>query len=478
MHDNAVLQFKESLKAFDAVFDQLCLTIVAIKKEDKWLSLYTCLALNNSEDAGRFESRTITAGSELIALFVPYPTDDFERLFNEMLSGALAVDVGLAAYQIFLNRIAAGFQSQSITGSQLHFMNIWKPLREYAPDKEAFRPTIVLQTLGDRFYELVSHDDNERISKRLRTHKTPFNGLDGLLQFAGTRNRPNSSSDQALVEIKMVLPFSATVQEDQVLIDTPQSLASKLSMLFFFSGHESLTVAYTTYVSVAGRPNVVSIPFRIQWPTDVSRAQAHLLYESEEIEAMTVRHWSSGANWRVTVDSYFDPESKFLKEALQGDSPRFKGEKRSEAFEQAIVRLLTLAGMAVTWHGALRQPERPDLAGYCELPGRRVALIGECTLEKPSVKLSTVKSRVSAVLELAENSAEILPVVFTACDPAQSDYRDAAKEGIALVGRNEIGYILELVERNAGVLEVIKQIENSKTINDFPDIARWNDRYS
>jgi hypothetical protein len=69
-------------------------------------------------------------------------------------------------------------------------------------------------------------------------------------------------------------------------------------------------------------------------------------------------------------------------------------------------------------------------------------------------------------------------VVFTACDPAQSDYRDAAKEGIALVGRNEIGYILELVERNAGVSEVIKQIENSKTIYDFPEIARWNDRYS
>jgi hypothetical protein len=76
------------------------------------------------------------------------------------------------------------------------------------------------------------------------------------------------------------------------------------------------------------------------------------------------------------------------------------------------------------------------------------------------------------------DSAEVLPVVFTACDPIQSDYDSAATEGIALVGRSQIGWILELVERNSGVSEIIKQIENTRTINSFPNIARWEERYT
>ncbi|HWS16759.1 MAG TPA: hypothetical protein VN223_02025, partial [Candidatus Elarobacter sp.] len=360
----------------------------------------------------------------------------------------------------------------------LQFLSVWKPKKQHDANPAEYRPSLVLHTSGDRFYELLSHDDNERISKYLRTRRPAYSGLDGLLQFAGARSRPNTSSDQALVEIKAILPFKTTTQEDEVLVDCPKSLAPKLSMLFFFSGHESTTVRYSKHSPVAGRPHSVSVPFHIDWPSNVSQAEAHVLYDKNEVETVAVRHWASRANWRVAVDSYFDPETRLLKEALSGDSQRFKGEKRSEAFEQAIVRLLTLAGMAVTWHGEIRESGRPDLAGYCEISGRRIALIGECTLEKPVVKLGTLKSRLGAVLQLVGDSAEVLPVVFAACDPIQSDYKNAAKEGIALMGRSEIGWLLELVERNARLSEVIKQIENSKMINSFPDIARWDDRYS
>jgi hypothetical protein len=241
----------------------------------------------------------------------------------------------------------------------LHFSSVWRPSREYAPDPEAYRSSMVLQTLGDRFYELLSQDDNERISKVLRGLKRPYNGLDGLLQFVGTRHRPNSSSDQALIEIKAVFPFKVTTLEDQVFVDCPKSLAPKLSMVFFFSGHESIAVRYSKSSSISGRPNCVSVPFHIEWPSNVSQAQAHVLYGKKEVETVVVRHWASGANWRIAVDSYFDPGTQPLKEALSGDSQRFKGEKRSEVFELAIVRLLTLAGMAVTWHGDIRQSGRP-----------------------------------------------------------------------------------------------------------------------
>lgn len=440
--------------------------------------MYTCLLLANSDDAKVFESKPVTVKSELVGLFVTYPFDAFETLLKEIENGSLSLSVGSKTYRIYLNRVAAGLKSQSVSAPKLSFSSIWKPGREYEPDPNGYRPSIVLQTLGDRFYELLSPDDNERISKRLRAHKPRYNGLDGLLQFVGTRHRPNSSSDQALVEIKAVFPFKTTIQEDQIFVDSPKSVAPKVSTLFFFSGHESMTVRCSKQFPIADQPNFVSVPFHIEWPSNVSQAEAHVLYDKKEVETVSIRHWASRANWRVAVDSYFDSEARLLKEALRGDSQRLKGEKRSEAFEQAIVRVLTLAGMAVTWHGDIRQSGRPDLAGYCEVPGRRIALIGECTLEKPSVKLSTLKSRLSEVLQLVGDSAEVLPVVFTACDPIQSDYDSAATEGIALVGRSQIGWILELVERNSGVSEIIKQIENTRTINSFPNIARWEERYT
>jgi hypothetical protein len=113
------------------------------------------------------------------------------------------------------------------------------------------------------------------------------------------------------------------------------------------------------------------------------------------------------------------------------------------------------------------------LAGYCEVPGRRIALIGECTLEKPNVKLDALKSRMSSVQQLADDSVEILPVVFTACEPIQADYESAAREGIALLGKKEIAWLLELIERNAKLPEIIRQIENTRVLNGIPGVARW-----
>src|SRR5579864_378353 len=331
MPDNAVLQFTKSIKSFGKAFNHLSLRCVAIKNEKKWISIYTSLMLANADDAGVFESKPVTAKSELVGLFVTYPVDAFETLVKEIENGSLSLTVGPKTYRIYLNRVAAGLTSQSVNSPKLNFSSVWKPARQYAPDPALYRPSIVLQALGDRFYELLSPDDNARISKLLRAHKPPYNGLDGLLQFVGTKHRPNSSSDQALVEIKAVLPFKTTVQEDQVFIDCPKSLAPKVSMLFFFSGHESIMVRCSKKLIVADHLNCVSVPFHIEWPSNVSQAEAHVLYDKKEVETVVVRHWASRANWRIAVDSYFDPETQLLKEALRGDSQRLKGEKRSEA---------------------------------------------------------------------------------------------------------------------------------------------------
>jgi hypothetical protein len=477
MSDDPIQQFRERIGPFMDVFDQLCFGCAAVRIEDKWVSIYTYLTLNNSTDAGTCQPRTIEVGSEFFAFFLSYQPNELDSLMRQFEKGSLSLTLKDQSYQIFLTRLDAGLQSQNSGSLKTRLGSPWRPQRGWHGSPIPYRPSIQLKATGDNFYELIPRDASDRISRQLITHTPPYNGLNGLLEFMGSVNRPNTSGNEALVEIKAILPFDIKVLEDQVIVECPAPLASKLSTLFFFSAHESVTVPYSAEPVSLSSSNRGVVPFPIPWPGAVPQAEAHVRYNEEELERITIRHWTTGANWRVTADSYFDPNSKLLKQALRGEAQNQKEEKRSEAFEQAIVRLLNLGGIAATWHGSLRHSGKPDLAAYCQIPGRRIVLVGECTLEKPNAKLSTLKSRIGKLREKIAQSAEVLAVVFTACDPVQADYTEAAKANIALVGCNEIACIEELVEGNAGPSSIIKQIENTIMVHDFSMVARWAPRY-
>lgn len=476
MPESNIFQFKDQIRPFRNAFDQLCLTCAAIRIEGKWVSIYTCVAFSNSTDAGLFKSRTVTAGPEFVALFNSYPTDIFESLLQEVESGTLAITVEGEQFQVFLNRAAAGLNTQLTRTPSLQFCGVWRQRREWSEDQLTYRPRIQTLANGDRFYELLSVEDNQRISRQLRAQMPAYNGLDGLLRSMGSSSRPDAGSNEAVTVVEAILPFRTTVEEEHVIVQCPESLVSHLSVLFFFSPHESNNVQYAEASKITSGSNAI-VKFPIPWPAAASDAEAHVRYDSEEVERISVRHWATGANWRVRLDQYFDPGSKLLKAALTDLARNSKEGKRSEAFEQAIVRLLNLGGIAAIWHGALRHSGKPDLAAYCGIPGRRIALLGECTLENPAAKLSTLKSRLSEARGLMADSADVLAVVFTACEPVESDYAEAAKAGIALLGRNEIANVQQLVERNAGAEAIIKQIENSITMHDSPMISRWQSRY-
>jgi hypothetical protein len=233
MVDKTVLQFQEIVESFKEVLDEVSIRCVAIRNEDKWISIYTGLILKNSKDSNSLETKIAPPGSELIALSVPCPRKDFEMFLKETESGSLLLNTGPESHQIFLNRSAAGLKTQNISGPRLQFQNVWRPLRQYSLPQETFQPTIILQALGDRFYEVISPEDNARISKALRAHRPAYDGLEGLLQFFGSRNRPNGSTE-SVIEMKAVLPFRTTIREDQVFVECPSAVAPKVSVLYFF----------------------------------------------------------------------------------------------------------------------------------------------------------------------------------------------------------------------------------------------------
>jgi hypothetical protein len=471
MSSPVLSEFQECITAFRTAVDKLTVTCAAVRLQEKWVSLYTCITLSNSLDTPVFTPRSLNIGANFIGIFVQYAPEKFDFLLKELESSSLTLESEGETFRVFMNRIAAGLSGQMMNQATLQFFGVMRPQREYAQDKGSFRPSIEIGCAGDRMNEVLSNDEIGRISKQLRTLPSPVNGLQGLLHAMESKI-VLGSSDQIHLDIKAVLPFETMIEEEQVQVRCPESVASKLSVVFFLSPRGSERVYYSKHLPVPERPGWCIVPFPIPWGADTEKTDAHVYYDQEEVEKFTIRHWGATANWRLMVDNDFDPGAKLLSEAL-------KGPKKSEIFEQAVVRLLTLGGIPATWYGESRESRKPDLAAYYQDVNRRIVVLGECTLDKPQVKVASLKSRADKLRELLGSAAAVLPIVFTSCDPVEGDYTHAAKAGIALLGCKELAEIFQLVENHARPADIIKLIEEiiSSEEMDYPMIARWAPRY-
>ena len=99
---------------------------------------------------------------------------------------------------------------------------------------------------------------------------------------------------------------------------------------------------------------------------------------------------------------------------------------------------------------------RPDLAAVCEYAASRFVLLGECTLEKPHSKFTPLKARTAELQGLLGSWADVVPVVFTACEPAAGDFASASADGIILVGQEKLSGLLRLVATGPKPKEVLE----------------------
>lgn len=463
-------QFQEVVRPFWKVFDKLSVACCAVRVEGKWISLYTLITLSHSLDVSESMPQLLKIGTDFVAIFLEDTLPRFDPLLKELESGSFALSAEGETFHVFVNRASAGLSSQAVVQAGVQFYGVNRPLREYAQNKETFRPTIEISSNGNYIYEILPNDDITRISKYLRTLPSPINGLQGLLRAMGSRI-VLGSSNEAQLEVKAILPFDATVTGEQVDVRCPEFIASMLSVVFFLSPRGSER-SRAKSLQLPHRSGYCIVSFPIPWRDDSERADAHVFYDQEEIEKFTVRHWRSAANWRFIVDNDFDPGAKRLSEAL-------KERKKSNVFEQAVVRLLTLGGIPANWYGESRESGKSDLAVFYEEVNRRIVVLGECTLDKPQQKVASLKFRAESLQESLRSAAVVLPVIFTACDPLEDDYSHAAKAGIALVGRDELTKIFQLVHNHARPAEIVKLMEDviSSAQSDYPLVARWQPRY-
>jgi len=135
-----------------------------------------------------------------------------------------------------------------------------------------------------------------------------------------------------------------------------------------------------------------------------------------------------------------------LQEALFGkNEKKSKVGKAQHAFEMAVVRLMNLLGIPLVWYGQGALPQRSDAAGLVDKNQKPVVVLAECTLEKPEAKFSALKERAQELVESLGGEADVLPAVFTQADPPAAVSDTACDHGVALIGRNELSTLFEML---------------------------------
>ena len=177
----------------------------------------------------------------------------------------------------------------------------------------------------------------------------------------------------------------------------------------------------------------------ISWPPGAESGRASLFYAKEPVSSIEMRRWPAAGGLRAAIDSYFDPNHERLGKDLFGEDKKSgKDGKVQSAFEMAVVRLMSLHGIPLVWYGKGSLPRRNDAAGFVDKADKQVVVLAECTVENPQAKFSALKERAQELSDWLVGEAEVLPVVFTQTEPPESVFRDAYEHGIALVGRNEL----------------------------------------
>jgi hypothetical protein len=184
----------------------------------------------------------------------------------------------------------------------------------------------------------------------------------------------------------------------------------------------------------------------VLWQQGAASGKASLFYAGEEVSSIDLRRWAGAGTLRAAVDCYFDPDHKHLRRALFGENKKpGKEGGRSRAFEMAVVRLMVLLGIPLVWYGEGEFHRRNDAAGLVVEKQKRVVVLVECTIEKPETKFSALNGRAQELAQSLTGEAEVLPAVFTQVEPPESVYESAADHGIALVGRNEIKSLFDML---------------------------------
>ena len=308
---------------------------------------------------------------------------------------------------------------------------------------------------------MINSDQLNAVSSKLRVHNPSFNGVKDLFRHLSAPYDKNQNKTS--LEIIAPLPFSISSTDKVATISGPSISVPQLSLVGFFETDRA--VAQLAAPGHKDNTDLATTSAVIPWPERSRNGTLFLYYETYEVGSVAVRRWLGTTNWKIQVQEFFDPGRTIFNRGLEG-------RKEQTEFELAVVRLLNELRIPTIWYGDRQYQDRPDLVACIEFDNRWIALLGECTVQKPSAKFTPLLTRKKDLEKLMQGDIEVRATVFTCSTVSNADKEQARQDGISLVGADELAAMLHGVDQEWGPKEVIEYLNGLLTESlDIP--IRW-----
>jgi hypothetical protein len=329
------------------------------------------------------------------------------------------------------------------------------------------RTCLALTGTGDNIGTLVPDQLRRDVDSKLRRDPPHFDGIQGLYETL-LPGLSSVGSDCTIVQVVFPLPLDMEQTEDgKLALRTPNvAVEGQTRIVLNFKPVNRATAIEVMRSGAEPTANENAIQWRweIPWQQGDESGKASLFYAGEEVSNVSLRRWPAAGTLRAAIDCYFDPNHELLQEALFGKNERGSRDgKAQDAFEMAVIRLMHLLGIHLVWYGKAALPRRSDAAGLVDEREKRVVVLAECTVEKPEAKFSALKERAQELTKSLAGEAEVLPLVFTQADPPGSVSETAAEHGIAMVGRNELRSLFEMLSATTRTEDVLTFLDRLRS---------------
>ena len=409
-------KFMERIAPLGDIWTHFVVATVAVQCQGKWAALSTLLELG-AGDSGR-KSFTLRM-PRLLATATAHSVETFmEHLTALTERRTLITDDG--------ENIELVIPSPGDPNPSLHF---WNPnVRQ--PDFPS--PRVPVFSVELNAHAMKSHlvgppEMMQELSSAVRA-TSGFSSLAHLFRHLGLETNALAGNDTSIV-VRAVIPVEVRQESNNALeVALPSRVMERSRLKGFFDG---------VACEIALEEGLLAKK-QIPWPDGVDSGMFHLFLDNFELASCEVTRWCGTTNWRAEVDKYFSDDGPTLDQALAA-------RKDSEGFENGIARLLGLLGIPVVWYGAKVFRNKSDLAAMFESHGKRIVVLGECTVQKPSAKFTVLLTRAKHLEAVLDGQAIVIPAVFTNAEISSPDRAQAQQDGISLLGRNELGALRSMI---------------------------------
>ncbi len=406
-------------------------------------------------------TKSLAKVSELCLFGDTLPLAELDRVLDVFRKGEFFVDGKMILYKRWMNQKWDTAYSPVFSVLKRSDYESWVGSETFA---------YALRGGESGMQQFAGNEGFRQIESKLASLRTPFVSLtDFATDFVGPLVVPNvwgypSAEISAPIKVRFVSPCQIQDGEAQYHLEMGKGYKRSQTSIGYaaFSGESAFSRGRTTKLVLAKEtPRTQTYRGSIRFPSSAETVTLLLSYRGEEVDRQSLHRTAvSAENLRMAVYEKSDPGFEKFSAGL---APR---DRKSRGFFEESIRLL----FSFLGFSCIKPPTQDsvDIVAFTDNPQQ--VLLVECTTETPGLrdKLNKLASR-RTLYGKATHTKPIAVIVtpLRRNDIAGIDQERASRDGLILVGEENLMKMVEMANRGKTIGATIRYLQTLAPLGAF-----------